>query len=138
MVAQVLETKRSSNHEITCQDDGVLIYRYGHGTATADDVTVLANFEKKYWDRLHVYSITFMDDGLSISPGALTRAARLYQHSPPRTSAVIVRRHYLRTAMEFFVRTSRFLGAKVDVGFFNDEQTARVWIEERRTERMNS
>ena len=128
----VIETRKSASHEIIREEVDLFIYRFGRGEVTADDVAILSDVERKLWSDAPIYSITKLDDGLSISPGALTRAAKLFQHSPPRTSAFIAKRHYLRTSMEFLLRTLRLLGAKVDVRFFDDEQAARVWITERR------
>lgn len=134
-VSTVIERETSANHEITREDEGLFIYRWRRGDASAHDVTVLADVERKVWPGTHIYSITIADDGLSIMPGALTQAARIYQHSPPRTSAFVVRRHYLRTSLQFLVRTVRLLGVKLDAGFFEEESVARAWIEQKRRER---
>jgi len=131
-----IETKKSANHEVIREETDLFIYRFGAGAVTADDITQVTELERNTWARAsYVYSVTTLDDGLSISPGALTRAAKLFQHTPPRTSAFVVRRHYLRTAMDFMLRTLRLLGAKMELRFFQDEQAALVWIAERRQAR---
>lgn len=131
----MIERKTDGMHEITREDGYLFIYRWGRGDITSEHVASLAGFEQEGWSDPYLYSITLFDDDSSILPGALTRGAKIYQHSPARTSAFVMRRHYLRTAMEFLVRTTRLLGLKVDAGFFEDEAKAREWIAERRKAR---
>jgi len=132
-----IKTLNSANHSITQEGDDFFIYRFGAGNVTAEDLEKLMELERVVWATTHIYSMTCLDDNLKITPGALTRAAKLFQHSPPRTSSFVVRRHYLRTAMEFLIRTLRLLGAQVDIGFFEAEDEARAWIEQKRSERFS-
>lgn len=130
----IVERKQVGNHVIEREGENVILFRFGAGPVTGDDVASLIEVERKAWPSGHIYSITSLDDELSILPGALSRTAKLYEHSPPRTATFVVRRYYLRTAMEFLARTLRLLGAKAEVGFFVDEAEARAWIAKKQSE----
>lgn len=131
-----IAVKKVSEHELIHEEEDVFIYRFGRGTVTADQIAQLSELERKEWPQLsYVYSVTSLHSGLSISPGALTRAAKLFQYSPPRTSAFVVRGHYLRTSMEFMLRTLRLLGATMEIAFFEEEQSAQEWIAEKKRQK---
>lgn len=132
------ESKQVGNHVIELEGENIILFHFGAGAVTGDDVASLVELEKQAWPTGHIYSITSLNDDLSISPGALSRTAKLYQFSPPRTAAFVVRRYYLRTAMEFLSRTLRLLGAKAEIGFFEDEAKAREWIDQKRSERTDA
>ena len=66
------------------------------------------------------------------APHDMKKAGKIFRHSPARTSAFVVRRHYLQTTLEFALRTMRLLGVKLEIQFFSDEPPAWAWLDERR------
>lgn len=96
---------------------------------------ILSELERRSWDRPYIFDLIVFDEQTSIPPGTLTHVAKLFRHSPPRTSSFVVKSFFLRTSMEFLVRTTRLLGVKVEAGFFENEQSARIWVGEKRRDR---
>lgn len=126
------ETHRVGQHEVIQEAEDVFVYRFGPSAVTADELFELSQRERAIWTEKTIFSISIMHDSTTVSAGLVTRAGNMFRGSPARISAFVVRRHYMRSVLEFVLRTLRLLGAHFDSRFFEDEQAARAWIAERR------
>ncbi len=129
------ETKTVANHSLTREEADLFVYRFGPGEITSEQMEILSELERKMWDPKPIFDIIVFDEQSSIPPGTITQVAKIFRHSPPRTSAFVMKKFFLRTSMEFLVRTTRLLGLKVEAQFFEHEQDARAWVMERREQK---
>jgi hypothetical protein len=134
-IGMAIEVKKVANHELIHEDEDFFVYRFGPGAITGEQMEILSELERRSWDRPYIFDLIVFDEQTSIPPGTLTHVAKLFRHSPPRTSSFVVKSFFLRTSMEFLVRTTRLLGVKVEAGFFENEQSARIWVGEKRRDR---
>lgn len=129
------ETKTVANHAWIREEADLVVYRFGPGEITGEQMEILSELERKMWDPTPIFDIIIFDEQSSIPPGTLTHVAKIFRHSPPRTSAFVLKKFFLRTSMEFLVRTTRLLGLKVEAQFFDNEPDARAWMTERRQQK---
>lgn len=108
----------------------VFVYYFGPGPTTPEHLREIIKPEYAAWaDGVrHIYSITALDPANIQAPGFFVEAVKLWRGSPPRTSAFVLRHFKLRNAMEFFLRSIRFVGVRVEIGFFEEEEAARMWL----------
>ncbi len=135
-----LERRTVADHEVCREERDLFVYRFPRGTATAAHVEEIVKIEQRAWKEGvdHVYNMAILGDGLAISPGALSVAAAVFRASPPRTTAFVMRRFVLRTAMEFLTRMLRGLRVPMEAAFFDEETKAREWLAKKREERARA
>lgn len=121
----------SGKHEYSMDDD-FLVFRFGPSPIGVEDVAAMYEIERLVMDRPYVFSLVIFDDRTSIPPGTISCASKTFHKGPPRSTAVVVRKFFLRNAMDFLVRTVRLLGAKLELTFVDNEESAREWIAEQR------
>jgi hypothetical protein len=115
----------SGKHEFSLEDGNVMVLRFGSSPVTATDVLAMYDLEREILTLPYVFSLVILDDGTSITPGTISQIGKTFSKGPPRSTAVIVRRFFLRNAMEFVVRSVRLLGGKVELAFVEDEHAGR-------------
>lgn len=133
-----METWNVGPHQVCREAENYMVYRFARGPVTQEHLAAMAEIERPFWDCGHLYILTILDAEMSVLPGTLSFAVKSLRDSPPRTGAFVVRGFILRTSMEFMLRALRKLGTGANSRFFEDEASARVWIEERRAARAGA
>ena len=127
----------SGKHEFSLEAEDFMVLRFGSAAITANDVLAMYEIERQILGRPYVFSLVIFDDGTSITPGTVSQIAKTFNKGPPRSTAVVVRKFFMRNAMEFVLRAVRGLGATVELQFVEDERTGRRWIGQKREERAS-
>lgn len=122
-------------HEVTYDTDDLMVIRV-HGNISVDDARGLALAERKIWaNNDAVYLLVIVDKTVSIDSGLLGEVKSLYAGRPPHTSALVGASFTLQTVGSLLNRALRLIGRPSSLRFFNDEATARAWIDEERARR---
>ena len=127
-----MHTSRVGDHEVCQEQEDLFVFRFGESEVSAEELSALTEIERAAWDLPHIYNLVLFTRGMSMSPGLIPRVARMMRHSPSRTTAIVTPAFSLRTYMDLVSRALRQVGVELNSRFFEDEQAARDWLEEKR------